>query len=269
MGSRVLCRWTWGVLTLWLAGALGCAALLGEAALSEKDVSRAATHRDRGSLKLREGQVELAIREYQRSIELNPYDAEAHFGFGEALRLKGRLDEAQAQFLRALRLQPQHHDARINLTVVHLEREEWDRAIAESDRLLDDPTFLNPARAYVNRGWARFSAGDAAGAEADFREALQVDSAIYQAHLNLGIVLYARGEIPESLQSFQRVVDILERYGAQAPSGAEAEVRFRIAQARVKLGQREEAVTELRRAVERGGGSRWEAKAREYLSVLE
>ena len=50
---------------------------------------------------------------------------------------------------------------------------------------------------------------------------------------------------------------------------AEAEARFRMAQAYVRLNQRQRAVESLRVAVERGGESEWARKSSDYLKVLE
>jgi len=252
-----------------VAWTMGCGSFGGEGSLSELQLQRSATHRERAVLKLNEGQIEFAIREYGESIKHNPYDPEGHFGLGVALHRKGRLDEAEAAFRETLRLDPTHHDAKLNIIALDLQRKNWPQAIAASTELLADATFLNPARGLVNRGWAYYSSGDVPRAEADFREALSIDSSLYQAHLNLGIVLYERGEMPECLRSFERVLEILSSYGPNSPSSVEAEARFRIAQARVKLGQRDEALTQLRAASDRGGRGDWGVKAREYLTVLE
>jgi len=247
----------------------GCALPLGSSFVSDSDYRLAATHRDRGSLKLNEGALALAIREYEKSIEINPYDPESHFGLGEALRKRGMLDESEAAFREALKLEPDLLDARLNLVVLALQRERWQRAVELSSELMQEPSFLNPSRALVNRGWAYYKLGDVARAESDFREALEIDSSLYQAHLNLGIVLYEREDVVGSLTAFERVLEILENYRGGAQRSVEAETRFRIAQARVRLGQREQALVELRAAADRGGSGNWGERAREYLSVLE
>jgi Tfp pilus assembly protein PilF len=246
----------------------GCRALLGEAALKDHDVARAATHRSRAALLLREGKVEMALREYMSSIEVNPYDAEARFGYGEALRLKGLVVDAERELRRAIELDPTHHDARLNLCGLFLGQKRYAEAIAEADVLIATPTFLNPARAYVNRGWAFYEQGDLVKAEDDLKRALSIDSSMFQGHLNLGIVLYERGETLEAMKTFDRALQILEKQGRRAPVRAQAEARFRMAQAHVKLGQREKAL-ELLRLAAQGNAGPWAERAREYLSMLE
>jgi tetratricopeptide (TPR) repeat protein len=247
----------------------GCRSFLGEGGLEDQEINRAATHRSRGALLLRQGKLELAIREYMSSVEVNPYDAEAHFGYGEALRLKGHVEDAERELRRAIELDPTHHDARLNLCGLFLGEQRWKEAIAEADTLIADATFLNPARAYVNRGWAYYSQGDLARAEEDLQYAVAVDSALYQAHLNLGIVLYDRGETLEAMKTFDRALQILDKHGLRAPARAAAEARFRMAQAHVKLGQRDKALALLRLAADQANAGPWAEKAREYLTMLQ
>jgi len=64
--------------------------------------------------------------------------------------------------------------------------------------------------------------------------------------------------------------------GAEAPDPfgrlarpVEAEARYRMAQAYVRLGKRDRAVDSLRVAVDRGGESEWVRKSNDYLKVLE
>ncbi len=257
------------VLALLLIVLSGCRAFLGEAGLEDHEVARAATHRSRGALLLREGKVEMAIREYMSSIEINPYDAETHFGYGEALRIKGLLADAERELKRAIDLDPGHHDARLNLCGLYLGQQRYPEAIAEADVLIATPTFLNPARAYVNRGWAYYSQGDLPKAEEDLKRALSIDSSMFQAHLNLGIVLYERGETVEAMKTFDRALQILEKQGPRASVRAQAEARFRMAQAHVKLGQREKALEQLRKVAAQEHAGPWSERAREYLAMLE
>jgi tetratricopeptide (TPR) repeat protein len=258
-----------GILSLVLVVLSGCGGFFGEGSLEDSEIARAATYRSRGALLLREGKVEMAIREYMNSIEINPYDAEAHFGYGEALRVKGLMPDAERELKRAIDLDHTHHDARLNLCGLYLAEQRWKDAVAQADILLADPTFLNPARAHVNRAWAFYSEGDLTKAEEGLKRALVIDSSMYQAHLNLGIVLYERGETLEAMKTFDRALQILEKQGKRAPGRAEAEARFRMAQAYVKLGQREKAMEQLRRAAGQENAAPWSEKAKEYLAMLE
>ena len=257
-GSRAL-------LVALLAGlaAIACATA------TPKDVSRADSHRDLAGVKLAKGETERAIKEYQTAIRFNPDDAESHFQIAAAYSRKGMLQDTERELREALRLDPEHLEARLALGVAFLQMERWSDAAAEFERLAADPTFVRPTRALVNLGWAHYKAGDLERAKADFERAIVLDRSNYVAHLDLGIVYYDQGELVEAVQRFEECVRILAERPVKVFGPVEAEARYRVAQAYVRLGKRDRAVDSLRVAVDRGGESEWVRKSNDYLKVLE
>lgn len=252
-----------------ICAAVVAAGLLACASVDPMDLKRADLHRRIGQSHLKRGSLELAIREYRKAVELSRKDPEMHFGLAEAYRRKGVLDEAEQSLRTALKLEPDHHDARLNLTVVYLQQERWSDAIRETDALVADPTFLRPSRALVNRGWAHYKSGELEMAERDLREAMATDPENFRVHLNLGLVLSERSEVLEAMVQFEQALKILKRRPPAIFGVAEAQARFHLAQAHVSLGQREKAIRELRQAAKRGGASEWGRKSKEYLAILE
>ena len=153
--------------------------------------------------------------------------------------------------------------------VTFLQMERWSDAAAEFQRLVDTPTFIRPTRALVNLGWAHYKSGDLERAKGDFDRALKQDRTNYIAHLDLGIVYYEQGELVEAVSHFEECVKILAERPVKVYGQVEAEARFRVAQAYVRLGKRDRAVDSLRVAVDRGGESEWVAKSTDYLKVLQ
>lgn len=70
-----------------------------------------------------------AIENYRRVIELAPDWVEAHINLGVALYQLGRIEEAQAAFQSAVRLDPENGISRYNLGCVLEERGEIEEAI--------------------------------------------------------------------------------------------------------------------------------------------
>jgi Tfp pilus assembly protein PilF len=246
-----------------LAAATACTTL------TDREVVLADQHRDLAATKLVQGEAEAAITEYRRSLAINPKEPETHIGLAEAYRKKGLLSDTESELKEALRLDPTNQDARLALGVTYLQQERWVDAAAEFQHLADDPTFVRPARALVNLGWAHYKSGDLDQATADFERALKTDRANYTAHLDLGIVLYDRGDLVAAIQHFEECVNIVSERPALVFGSSEAEARFRMAQAYVRLNQRDRAVDSLRVAVERGGESEWARKSSDYLKVLQ
>ena len=229
---------------------------------------QAQTHRDLADLKLHKGETNFAVREYLAALELDPEDAEAYFGLGEAFRRRGDFSQAERHFRRAFEVDPGHQDAMFNLGAVYIQQERYADAIEISTRLAEDPTFLRPERALVNRGWAHYKSGDLEGAREDFEEALAGNGADTHARLNLGIVLYAQGNTLDAMLQFERVLQLIEKRPNAVYGGLAAQAHFHLAEAHVKLGQRSKAIEQLRLASERGGKDEWAEKSRAYRSVL-
>ncbi len=252
---------------LWLAA--GFAVLLtGCASIPYEVRERAEMHRQLGEIKLARHEIELAMRDYKTSLELNNKDPETHFGLSEAYRRKGALELAEHHLKQTLRLDPENVDARLNLGVVYLQMERWQDAIRVNTTLIKDPTFYRPGRALVNRGWAHYKSGNAELAQRDYGEALKQGGAKLYAHMNLGILHYSRGETVDAVKEFERVVELLRGRPSEMFGASEAEARFRLAQAHVKLGHHAEAIEQLEVAKERGGEGQWGRKSGEYLAVL-
>jgi len=250
---------------------LACGLAVGLAActtVSPQLRDRAETHRQVAEMRLGRGEVEQAMREYKTSIELYAEDSEAHFGLSEAYRRKGALVLAEQHLLETLRLDPENVDARLNLGVVYLQMERWEDAIRVDSLLIQDPLFFRPARALVNRGWAHYKSGNTALAEKDYREALERGGASLYARMNLGILYYGRGETVEAVREFEHVLGMLQDRPPGLFGASEAEARFRLAQAYVKLGQHSAAIEHLERAERRGAEGKWGRMSREYLEVL-
>jgi len=75
-----------------------------------------AAHNDLGNMLFRKGQVDEAMAQFQRALEIDPNNSEAHNNFGVALAQKGQVDEAILQFQEAVRLNPNNSSAQNNLT---------------------------------------------------------------------------------------------------------------------------------------------------------
>lgn len=249
----------------WIAAALVVGCISGP----KPEIDQADAHRELGELYLQRGELELSIREFRTALKFWSGDASTHFSIGEAYRRKKEYELAETHLRRSLAIEPELLDARLNLGVLYLQQERWADAIRENQLLLKEPTFLNPARALVNVGWAYYKSDDLEEAESSFRQAVAANRSSFPAHLNLGIVLYDRNEPVEAIREFEKVIELLEGRPPQLYAPAEAETRFRMAMAHIRLGQRGRALEQLRAAAQEGNETEWGRKSEEYLAVLE
>jgi len=78
----------------------------------------AEAHNNLGNALSKKGQVDEAIEQYQKALEIAPTDAVAHYNLGLTLSQEGQVDEAIAQFQEALRLKPDFTEAQVILAKV-------------------------------------------------------------------------------------------------------------------------------------------------------
>lgn len=118
-----------------------------------------------------------------------------------------------------------------------------DKKYQEAASALHDALGLDPNRtgAHYTLGLARQQAGDAAGAEAQFRETVKREPEFASAHNSLGILLYTGGKVADAAAEFR----IATRLDPKNSS-----VHFNLAESLQKLGDRTVALEEYRAAVE-------------------
>jgi Tfp pilus assembly protein PilF len=247
-----------------LVAASGC-----QTVVSPEDVRLADSHRDLAEAKLGMGEPEVAIKEYLAAIAIHPDDAESHYGLALAYQQKAMLPDTEREFKETLRIDPTHLEARLALGNTYLQMERWNDAALQFEMLVADPTFVRPTRALVNLGWAHYKSGNLERAKSDFERAIKQDRSNYVAHLDLGIVNYDQGDLVEAVTHFEACVNILAQRPVKVYGPVEAEARFRMAQAYVRLGKRDQALASLKVAVDRGGESEWVRKSTDYLKVLQ
>jgi tetratricopeptide (TPR) repeat protein len=128
---------------------------------------------NRGIEKGKAGDLDGAIADFNRAIELDPKDDAPYYNRAQAKWLKKDAAGAIADYTRAIELGSTNPAAYNNRGNARAEKNDRDGAIADYTRAIE----LNPnyARAYYNRGVAKEAKGDKAGAEADFKAAEKLD----------------------------------------------------------------------------------------------
>ena len=139
---------------------------------------------NRGVAKKAKGDLDGAIADYNRAIELDPKDASAYYNRGNAKKAKGDLDGAIADYNRAIELDPKLAIAYYNRGNAKDDKGDLDGAIADYNRAIElDPKY---AIAYNNRGFAKEARGDLDGAIADYNRAIELDPKLAIAYNNRG-----------------------------------------------------------------------------------
>ena len=241
--------------------ALGCAspARRAEAELRKR---QAQSHYDLAVDHVRNGRLELGLRELLTAERLDPRDPQIQNTLGIVYYEKGRPVEAERHLQGALEIRPDYHEARFNLAVLLLHEGRFAECIAASQVLIDDPTFVAPWRALTTRGWCEYKSGNVAEARRLLELSRDYDSGDWSTLLNLGILEADQGNRSQAVALFQQVLSL--RPGASP----EAEANYRLGELYASLGERERAVSHLRAALEKAPNGPWGRKSEESLRRL-
>jgi tetratricopeptide (TPR) repeat protein len=128
---------------------------------------------NRGIEKAKNGDLDGAVADFNRAIELDPKDDAPYYNRAQAKHLKKDAAGAIADYTRAIELGSTNPAAYNNRGNARAESNDRDSAIADYTRAIE----LKPdyARAYYNRAMTKQAKGDATGADADFKTAEKLD----------------------------------------------------------------------------------------------
>lgn len=187
----------------------GCTQILQDK--SELAHNRAIAYYDRGLAYADKGDLDQAIADYSKAIQLNPKFAAAYHNRGRAYRAKGDLDQAIADFTEAIRLNPKDTAAYLNRGNVYVDdKGNFDRAITDYDEVIR----LNPkdAIAYNNRGLAYWRKGNIDQAIADFTEATNLDPKYTAGLDDLGNAFRYRGLLDTAIKLYTKAIQLDSKY---------------------------------------------------------
>lgn len=144
----------------------------------------------------------------------NPRSADAHYAHGDALRLAGRIPEAEAAYRRSLALDPDRLDTKVNLGITRVEQGDADGARA----LWREVLRAEPGHCAAHNDLAGLEAraGRLPQAIAAYLDTLAWCPDDPIAHLNLGNLHGALGDAPKAARHYRA-------YLAVAPAGPGAE----------------------------------------------
>jgi protein O-GlcNAc transferase len=180
-----------------------------------------------------------ALFALEKSVALQPGDAEARSTLGNALKAQGRLAEAVASYRKAVEIKPDFLAGHFNLGIALAELGQANEAIASYSRALQlQPDLVD---GHYNLGIALKAAGLNEQAVASYRRALQLNPGHIGAQCNIGIALKDLGQYDEAIASFRRTL-------ALQPDQADA--HNNLGNLLKDLGQLDEAVACFRRALE-------------------
>ena len=163
-------------------------------------------YNNRGLIYQQDEKLDLALSDYNRAIAIDPELAEAYYNRGIAYYFQGKLDLALSDYNRSLRINPDYAQVYSNRGIVYAERGQLDLALSDYNRSLE----INPdyAITYYNRGILNYSKGKSDLALFDFNKAIAINSNYVEAYINRGVVYYSQGKLDLALSDFNKAIAI-------------------------------------------------------------
>ncbi|WP_455378144.1 tetratricopeptide repeat protein [Petrachloros mirabilis] len=166
--------------------------ILGGCAITEESKQRSKGYYQEGVATLQTDR-QRAFVSFQKAVQLNPDNKEAHYGLGHILVLQGKLTQAEAEFREAIRIDQDYSEAHTYLGQVLFNQGHAAKAIAEYRLALSNPLYPTPDLARFHLGYALAQEGDLQGAMEALEDALAVNPPNVPPallHLELGRVYY-------------------------------------------------------------------------------
>lgn len=152
-----------------------------------------------------------AVRNFQRSIELNPGIARTHKELGTTYLFMNNNQAAADCFERALSLDPRLIDAHNGLGVAYMNLGKFRQAEQHFNAILNEPDYGTPFIPYFNLGNLYFQQQDYRQALLYYMEALKEEAKItpdyrLAIHRQLGYVHYQLGDYRQAYTAFEKVL---------------------------------------------------------------
>ena len=156
------------------------------------------------------GKINESLVASQKSVQLDPRDAEAYNNLGITLQELGKLKEAEASYRQAITLKPDYAEAYNNLGIILKELGKLKEAEASYRKAIA----LKPdyTKAYNNLGLALKGLGRLYEAETSYKKVITLKPDFAEAHSNLGLVLKGLGRLDEAEISLRQAITLKPEY---------------------------------------------------------
>lgn len=142
--------------------------------------------------------IPMTLQELRHSLDLNPNNTKAHYLKGFVLMGRDDMDGAIREFKRTLRIDPKFYPARNNLGSAYIATGRYREAIRTLKPLLTEEMYPTPFLAEGNIGWAWFKLGNLENAKEHLRRSVFLNHRFCLGFDELGIVLFTQKEFNDA-----------------------------------------------------------------------
>lgn len=205
-----------GCVTTTTTDAGGLSTKIPQATKAEKKQEGARIHTELAQQYLANGDLQDALVKINKALEFDPNYVPAHTVAAVVYDRINDMPNAELHYRKAQSLGPDKGDTNNNLGWFLCDREgKTAEAMPYFQKAVADPFYQTPALAWTNAGTCLIRGKDLAGAEVDFRKAIEIDPQNGEALYQLANVLYLQND------AF-RARAFIQRYDALGGSSAAA-----------------------------------------------
>jgi Tfp pilus assembly protein PilF len=189
---------------------MGAIGLLTGCATSEESKQKSQGYYQEGVASL-ETDRQKSFVSFQKAVQMNPDNKEAHYGLGHILAVQGKLTQAEREFRQAVKIDEGYSEAHTYLGQVLASQDRWKDAIASFRQALSNPLYATPDLARFHLGRALAHEGDLQGAMEVLEDALAVNPPNIppaMLHLELGRIYYKMGFERRAKETLTKVTTI-------------------------------------------------------------
>lgn len=170
---------------------------------------------------MQEGELDIALQELEKSLDLNPRSAPAHATMALLQLRLGKPDIAETHYRKALALSPSDPEIHNNYGVYLCGQNRPKEADAQFRCAIANPLYRTPAMAYTNAAECALRHGGGPRVDTDLQTAVQVDATYTPATLLLAEVSLQKGDAQMARTQLARFV----RQSGQTPASLALGIR--------------------------------------------
>lgn len=164
---------------------------------------RARIHTELGAGYFAQRNIPVALEEFTHATQIDPTYSMAYTGLGLVYASLNEDAKAEANFRKALELNPGSSEAHNNYGTFLCSRNRIDESITQFLEAVKNPLYATPEAAYLNAGVCALKKKDVDNAEAYLKKALQIQPLLHSAAYQLAAIQYGKGNYPQTRNLLQ------------------------------------------------------------------
>jgi tetratricopeptide (TPR) repeat protein len=179
----------------------------------------------RGSLYFQINELDFALTDIQKCVELNPQDAESYFLLYEIFSFKNDNSQALKFINKAIKINPEEPKYYHFKGFIHHQREEYELALINYEHALSLDPIIGAPRTYFKRGDTYKAMNEIDNAIEEYEKAIdsvnrlyeigqvtpeeQPYPYLYQFHLHLGHAYKSKSDYIAALKCYNQVIELI------------------------------------------------------------